>query len=81
MVRDHALHKRDIGVGIDIAHTGMHLVIGSGISLLCGIVAGGRICCCRWGFGGLFRRWLLARRENHYSGKREWNCFHHHLLE
>jgi hypothetical protein len=71
MVRDHALHEGNIGVGMDIAHADMHLVIGRSISLLRGIVVGGRICGCRWGFGGLFRRWLLARGQEKYRCKRQ----------
>jgi hypothetical protein len=65
MVRDHALHEGNIGVGIDIAHAGMHLVIGSGISLLRRVIAGGRVCRrCR---GTLIRSRLLARGQENYG--------------
>jgi hypothetical protein len=66
MMRDHALHERNVRVGTYHAHARVHFVISSRIRFLRGVVAGGGI----WRLSRLFRRRLLARREQQYSSER-----------
>ena len=57
MMRDHALHESDVGIGIDAdTHRLVHFVVHSRIGLLRCVIIGGCVCS---GIGG-FGRGLLA---------------------